>query len=75
MSKKSFVHYYVEAQKEGSAPEIVCHLQDDGTKEYYHKFLDKKKANDIAKAEKEITPEIKFRVVKRIEIYDVGDWL
>lgn len=75
MSKKSFVHYYVQALKEGSAPEIVCHSQDDETKEYYHKFLDKKKANDLAKAEKEITPEIKFRVVKCTETYDAGDWL
>lgn len=75
MSKKSFAHYYVQAKKEGNAPEIVYHSQDEETKEYYHKFLDKKKANDLAKAEKECTPEILFRVVKCTETYDAGNWM
>ena len=43
-------------------------------KKYFHKFLDRKKAQALAEAEKKSTPKIKFRVVKCIETYDEGDW-
>lgn len=74
MAKQSFTHYYVQAQKEGEAPEIVYHTHDKKAKEYYHKFLDRKKAKALAEAEKKITPEIKFRVVKCTETYDTEPW-
>ena len=74
MTKQSFTHYYVQAQKEGEAPEIVYHTHDKKTKEYYHKFLDKKKAKALAEAEKKITPDVKFRVVKCTETYDADAW-
>lgn len=74
MAKQSFTHYYVQAQKEGEAPEIVYHTHDEKAKEYYHKFLDKKKAKALAEAEKKITPDVKFRVVKCTETYDTEPW-
>lgn len=74
MPKQSFTHYYVQAQKEGEAPGIVYHTYDEEEKEYYHKFLERKKAKALAEAEKKITPEIKFRVVKCTETYDAEPW-
>lgn len=74
MTKQSFTHYYVQAQKEGEAPEIVYHTHDKETDEYYYKFLERKKAKALAEAEKKITPEIKFRVVKCIETYQPDTW-
>lgn len=74
MTKQSFTHYYVQAQKEGEAPEIVYHTYDKETDEYYYKFLERKKAKALAEAEKKITPEIKFRVVKCIETYQPDPW-
>jgi len=74
MSKQSFTHYYVQVQKEGENPQIVYHTYDEEEKEYYHKFLDRKKAKALAEAEKKITPNEKFRVVKCTEIYDTEPW-
>lgn len=74
MSKRSFTHYYVQAQKEGLDPEIVAHTYDKKTKEYFHKFLDRKKAQALAEAEKKATPNIKFRVVKCTETYEPSAW-
>ena len=75
MAKQSFTHYYVQAQKEGEAPEIVYHTHDKKANEYYYKFLDKKKAKALADAEKKITPDVKFRVVKCTESYDADAWI
>ena len=74
MSKQSFTHYYVQAQNEGEQPEIVHHTYDEEEKEYYYKFLDKKKAKALAEAEKKITPDVKFRVVKCVETYEPDAW-
>ena len=74
MAKKSFAHYYVQAQEEGGLPEIVSHAYDKKKKEYFHKFLDRKKAQELLDKEKLITPNTKFRVVKCTEIYDAGIW-
>ena len=73
--KNSFTHYYVQVQEEGKNPQIVYHTHDKKAKEYYHKFLDRKKANALADAEKKITPQHKFRVVKCVETYTAGEWL
>jgi len=73
--KQSFTHYYVQAQKEGGMPEIVRHTHKKKTDEYLHKFLDKKKAKALMEKEKEITPKVKFRVVKCTESYDAGAWV
>jgi hypothetical protein len=74
MAKQSIIHYYVQAQKEGEAPEIVYHTHDKKTKQYYHKFLTRKQAKELAEAEKKITPDVKFRVVKLTETYDADAW-
>ena len=75
MSKTSFTHYYVQAQEEGGAPEIVAHTYDEKKKEYYHKFLDRKKAQALLEAEKKSSPKVSFRVVKLTETYDAGTWV
>ena len=72
--KHSFTHYYVQVQIEGENPQIVYHTHDKETNEYYYKFLSRKKAKALAEAEKKITPEHKFRVVKCIETYVAGEW-
>ncbi len=74
MSKQSFMHYYVQAQKEGELPEIVYHTYNEKKKEYYYKFLDRNKAKALAEAEKKITPDVKFRVVKCVETYEPDAW-
>ena len=74
MSKKSFTYYYVQAQEEGALPEIVSHTYDKKKKEHYYKFLARKKAQELLEKEKLIAPNIKFRVVKCTETYDVGTW-
>lgn len=48
MPKQSFTHYYVQAQNSNGEPEIVHHTYDKEEKEYYYKFLDKKKAKALA---------------------------
>ena len=75
MTKQSFTHYYVQAQKEGEAPEIVYHTHDKKTKEYYYKFLNRKQAKELAEAEKKITPDVKFRVIKLTETYEPTPWI
>ena len=73
--KSSFTHFYVQAQVDNGLPMLVTHSKDEETGEEYHKFLDKKQAVKLAKAEKEITPNIKFRVVTCVETYEAGEWL
>lgn len=74
MSKRSFTHYYVQSQKQGEQPEIVYHTHDEEENEFPYKFLDRKKAQDLAKAEKKKAPDVKFRVVKLVETYEPGAW-
>lgn len=74
MSKQSFTHYYVQAQKEGEQPETVHHTYDEEEKEHYYKFFDKKKAKALAEAEKKTTPDVNFRVVKCVETYEADTW-
>jgi hypothetical protein len=75
MAKQSFTHYYVQAQEEGLMPEIVAHTYDKKTKEYFHKFLDRKRAQALAESEKKANPNVKFRVVKCTETYETGEWV
>lgn len=74
MAKHSFTHYYVQVQREGENPQIVYHTYDEEEKEYYHKFIDRKKAKALAEAKKKLTPNEKFRVVKCTETYDTEPW-
>ena len=75
MSKNSFTHYYVQAQKEGGLPEIVAHTYDEEEDEYYHKFLERVKANKLRDEEKKLEPTTLFRVVKCVETFTAGDWV
>jgi hypothetical protein len=74
MSKISFTHYYVQAQEEGGLPEIVSHTYDNKNKEHYHKFINRKQAQELLEAEKVAFPNVKFRLVKCVETYDAGAW-
>lgn len=75
MAKRSFTHYYVQAQENGGLPQIVMHTYNETTQEHYHKFIDRKKALELIVAEKKATPDVKFRVVKCTETFDTGDWV
>ena len=68
-------YYYVQAQVKGKDPQIVYHTHDKKAKKYYHKFLDRKKAKALAEAEKKLTPDVLFRVVKLTETYIASEWL
>lgn len=74
MEKKSFTHYYVQIQKEGELPQIIHHSYDREKKEYYHKFINRKKAKELAEKEKIESPNEKFRVVKCTETYETDNW-
>lgn len=73
MGKQSFTHYYVQVLID-KLPQIVYHSHNEDKTEYYYKFMDKKKAQKLAEAEKEVTPEHKFRVVKCTETFDPKPW-
>lgn len=75
MAKKSFTHYYVQAHEEGELPKIVAHTYNQKTNEHYHKFIDRKKAQELLEAEKRVTPDVKFRIVKCTETFDTGSWV
>lgn len=74
MATQSFTYYYVQAQKVGLHPQIVHHTYNEKAKEDCYKFLDKKKAKALAEAEKKITPDVKFRIVKCVETYKPDVW-
>lgn len=75
MSKKSFTHYYVQAQEEGGAPKIVVHTLNEKTQEHYHKFADRKMAQELLEVEKQSAPNVKFRIVKCTETFESGRWV
>lgn len=75
MQKQSFIHFYVQCQKDDGNLITIYHTYDEEEKEYYYKFLDKKKAIALANSEKEASPNEKFRVVKCTETYELYDWI
>ena len=75
MAQASFTYYYVQAQEQGGLPEIVSHTYDKKKKEHFHKFLDRKKAQELLDKEKAITPNTKFRIVRLTETYTDSPWV
>ena len=75
MEKRSFTHYYVQAQEEGGLPKIVVHTLNEKTQEHYHKLADRKKAQELIEAEKQAAPNVKFRIVKCTETFESGSWV
>ena len=67
-------HYYVQVQEKGKSPAIIHHTVNKEKDEYYYKFIDRKKAQALADAEKKISPNFKFRVVKCSTTYDAKPW-
>ena len=75
MEKRSFTHYYVQAQEEGGLPQIVVHTLNEKTQEHYHKFADRKQAQELIEVEKKSAPNVKFRIVKCTETFESGSWV
>lgn len=75
MSKKSFTHYYVQAQEEGGLPQVVVHTISKAKLEQYHKFTDRKKAQEFLEVEKKSAPNVKFRIVKCTETFESSSWV
>ncbi len=71
--KHSHTHYYVRANDNGNNF-IVAHGEDEETKEKFYKFLDKKKAQKLIDDEKEITPHVKYAIVKETVIIEEGKY-
>lgn len=65
----------MQAKEGENLPEIVYHTHNKKTDEYYHLFIDRKKATDLAKKEKEVVPHVNFRIVKHTETYEATDWI
>lgn len=72
--KHSFTHYFVQSKLGDGQPQIVGHSQDEETNEVYYKFLDRKKAVKLMDAEKTVSPEYKYRIVKETTIYEESSW-
>lgn len=72
--KYTSTYYYVQAKDGDNEAEIVSHTFNKETKEHYYKFYDKNKAKELADKEKELTPNIKFRVIKCTETFNADDW-
>lgn len=72
------VYFSVQAKivNEEGKTEIqrVPHSKDDKTGEDYFDFFDKKKAVALKNISKLENPDVEFRVVKRTEIYEIGEW-
>lgn len=75
MIKKTFIHYYVQVlEQDKELPKVVYHTHDKKNNQYYYQFIEKKRAKELAEAEKKITPENKFRVVKCTQNYFHEEW-
>lgn len=72
--KHSTTYHFVQRVIEGNAPEIVGHGEDKKTGEVFYKFLDKKRAKILMEAEKKVSPEYKYRLVKEVNNFDLGQW-
>lgn len=65
--------YFVQSLKDGKI-ETLAHGKDEETGELYCEFLDKKKAMGLLEAEKKVSPEYKYRIVKETKTYKLGSW-
>lgn len=65
--------YFVQAKKNDEV-EILAHGKDKETGELWTDFFDKKKARELLEAEKKISPEYQYRIVKRTSTYKIGIW-
>jgi len=72
--KHTHTHYFLQSKLKDGQPEIVGHSKDEETGEIYYKFLDRKKAVKLMEAEKKVSPEYEYRIVKCTETYDEGVW-
>lgn len=68
------IHYTVQVEVEGGFPINIAHTHKKETDEYFYEFLDKKKAIELMEAEKLLSPNERFRVVKRTTIYQPMEW-
>lgn len=71
--KKHWIsYYYVQSLNELNEIETINHTKHKN--ELYHKFLFKKQAKELAKEQKGIRPDLKFRLIKCTEIYEPHEW-
>ncbi len=73
--KNTMTHYYVQGKEENKSPFTVCHKYDKEKDEYYHKFMSRKSAMELLKAEKEINPSTKYRLIKNVETITINEWI
>jgi len=66
--------FWVESKDEKGKEQIVGHSQDQKTGEIYFLHLTKASANKLLKAEKKISPEYKYRVVREIKEMFRTEW-
>ena len=75
MKKLNQTYYYVQALEKGKQfPVVVIHSVREKTGEEFYKFLEKKQAVELLKQEKEAAPKVKYRLVKLVESYEIGEW-
>lgn len=72
--KRTFTHYFLQSKLKDGQPQIVGHSKDSETGEIHYKFYDRKQAVKLMEAEKKVSPEYHYRIVKETTTYDEGMW-
>lgn len=66
--------YYIQSIEDEKI--VICpHTYDDEEKEYYHEFIDRKKAIKHRNELKKKYPNSKFRLVKETTTYTTDKWV
>ena len=71
MKSSKFTHYYIQVDING-LPEIIPHTREGDVT--YHKFVQKAKALEFLKENKEKYPNNNLRLVKETVQYETTDW-
>jgi hypothetical protein len=69
--KHSSTVYWIEADKNGKRA-IIGHSQDKKTGEIYHEFLNRKEAVKLMDEERKVSPEYKYRLIKKTTTIELG---
>lgn len=72
--KHNSIYYFVQSLNSEGEKGTVCHTKDEETGELYYRFFDKKKAVALMEAERKVSPELTYRVVKITETFEAENF-
>lgn len=67
-------HFWVESKDKEGKEQIVCHGKDEETGEMYHLFLTRSAASKLVAAEKKVSPEYQYRIVREVKEMFRTEW-